>query len=411
MEEIIEDIQQTFGLNAYYLYQQYIFREVAGDDHTSYILNLEFAPASQGYYPDGTASIDVDLHTGELKRITFNEGVNYATGDGLPLAETEAAIEWVEEITALEFGRQFRLVKDEKLALTFEAAVDNIPVYPGGSIHIEFNSDGQLVHFSIDGIFPEESQINWEPFNLTPEKVETVADKQCRLLEIPIEEEEQWLQVYGIEDIFLANDGDTTLPVEQSTVWHSHAPVDNVLEWKKPAESAFQAGEINLANEVTEEEAFAKVPDPALLPITADEQTQAIASATHFLQQEFPGDSGKWKAAGIQRINQYILVVLTPTSPSHRVIERKLKLFLDQKTFAVVNYTDDQVLLNMLAEYQDAEQAKISREAAFEKLSRSLSIEPMYVYEKQQQRYILCGKISCGYVVDAVAGELLPVDK
>lgn len=69
MEEIIEDIQQTFGLNAYYLYQQYIFREVAGDDHTSYILNLEFAPASQGYYPDGTASIDVDLHTGELKRI------------------------------------------------------------------------------------------------------------------------------------------------------------------------------------------------------------------------------------------------------------------------------------------------------------------------------------------------------
>ncbi|WP_100013098.1 hypothetical protein [Lentibacillus sediminis] len=415
LQEVIEDVKQTFGLGAYQLHQQQIFREIAGADRTSYILNLEFIPggeaAADGHHPEGTASIDIDLHTRELKRITFSEEVNLATHEGFPASDKEAAIEWVEEMTGLEFGRQFRLLKDEELALEFEAAVDNIPVHPGGFIHIKFNNDGQLVHFSIYGVFPDESQINWEPFNLTPEKVELVADKQCKLLEIPIEEEGRWLQVYGMEEIFLSNDGATTLPMEQGTVWHSHVPVDKVLEWEKPVKSAFQTEDIDLANEVTAKEALAEVPDPALLPITAEDQTRAIEGAIHFLQQEFPDDSGKWKAAGMQRVSRYIIVVVTPAVPGHRVIERRLKLFLDQETFAVVNYMDDQALLNMLSDYRQAEPAKISRETAFEKLSNSLSARPMYVYEKQQQCYVLCGKLNCGYVVDAVTGELLPVDK
>ncbi len=59
----------------------------------------------------------------------------------------EDIIEWIEEQTQLEYGRQFKLMKETKENIEFHAAVDNIKLFPGGSLDIHFNKEGRLSSF------------------------------------------------------------------------------------------------------------------------------------------------------------------------------------------------------------------------------------------------------------------------
>lgn len=325
----------------------------------------------------------------------------------------EMIIEWIEKESGLEFGRQFKLVHDEDGELGFQAAVDNVPVYPSGSIQVRFNEQDQLVLFSIDGDFPNETQINWEPFSLTPDITDPIAKAQCKLLEIPVESEEKWLPVYGATTIFVTNSRKRILPFAAVEANSSFVKMNAIMEWDEDTSGSesFIPKEIDLSLEVSVEKALAKEPHPDSKPLTQEEVDKSMEETRHFLQLEFPKDSGQWVLTGIHRENGSIFTELKPTSPDYRVIERKIKLVIDREDYQAMNFIDNSVILDMLAGFKEAGKVTMSRDEAFKKLCKHIEVTPVYVFDKEQKRYVLCGKVDSSYGIDALTGEVILLDE
>ncbi|MGJ9458303.1 hypothetical protein [Oceanobacillus sp. CF4.6] len=412
LQEIIDLTAETFHLDHYFLKRHHIFQEQSNMQEPSYILNMEWFPkdadeTDEDYNPSGTASIDVDLHSKLVKRIIFVNGENKTDAHFPPAASTELAIEWIEKETGLEFGRQFKLIHEEEKELLFQAAVDNVAVFPSGSIEIEHNEEGKLSLFSVDGIFPNEDQLNWEPFALTAEQIGPIVKSQSKLLEIPLENEEKWEPIFGTATVFVTNDGKRTISFEEVESPRSFKQKDVLLEWQEPIQERFSKREIDLSLEATLEEVFNVEKAPANEVLTMDDQQHAQRASRDFLRSEFPNDSGKWKLTGLWREKGYIFAQLKPAAPDARVIDRKIKLIIDEKNYQPVNYTDNSIILDMFEHFEKAEDPKLTKEEAFEKLREHIEITPVYVFDKRQNRYILCGKIDCEYGVNAVTGDVV----
>lgn len=411
IQAIIDYVAEKYKLDNYYLKRHHIFSE-----DTSYILNMEWFPndaeiTSEDYSPAGTLSMDVDIHTKLLRRIIFVNGVNVTEASFPQAGNTELAIEWIEQETGLEFGRQFKIVHEEEKELHFQAAVDNIAVFPSGSIDIEFNEQGKLSLFSIDGSFPDEEQLSWEPFALTEETIEPISRTQLKLLEIPVEEEEKWRSVYATTTIFVTNDGQNTISYEQVESPKSLTSVDIILEWDASIDEPFERKDFDLSLEVSPEEAFAKTKNTDRDVLTENDQIQVQSAVLSFLQREYPQASGKWKMTGIWSEKDYIFAELKPAAPSTRVIDRKIRLIIDPTTYEAINYMDNYAILDLFNHFKKADDPKISKEEAFTKLSKHIEVTPVYVYDKTQNRYVLCGKVDCGYGVDSVTGEIILLDE
>ncbi|WP_157037590.1 hypothetical protein [Ornithinibacillus californiensis] len=107
IQEIIHTQQKRFGLENYVLKREHIFMEKDVANQTNYILSLEWYPVDQAnddgdYNPDGTAVLEINLHTKELKRIIFVNDISFATEGIFPAPEIETVIEWVEETTGMK---------------------------------------------------------------------------------------------------------------------------------------------------------------------------------------------------------------------------------------------------------------------------------------------------------------------
>ncbi|WP_087973735.1 hypothetical protein [Oceanobacillus rekensis] len=412
LNKVINLTAEKFNLENHFLKRHHIFREQSDMNETTYILNMEWFPkdadeTDEDYNPSGTASIDVDLQTNLVKRIIFVNGENKTEADFPPAASTELAIEWIEKQTGLEFGRQFKLIHEEEKELLFQAAVDNVAVFPSGSIEMEFNEEGKLSLFSIDGIFPNEEQLNWEPFALTAKHLDPIAKSQSKLLEIPLEDEEKWEAIYGTTTVFVTNDGRRTVSFEEVESPKSYIQKDVLLEWQEPIKEKLTKQDIDLSLEATPEEAFSKEKALGNDILTVDDQQHAEETSRNFLRSEFPEDSGKWKLSGLWREMGYIFAEIKPVAPDARVIDRKIKLIIDEKDYNAMNFIDNHPILNLFKNFEKAEQPKLSKEEAFKKLREHIEFTPVYVFDKKQNRYILCGKIDCEYGVNAVTGEVV----
>src|SRR5699024_12464313 len=117
-------------------------------------------------------------------------------------------IDCVAVITQLVIGKQFIIHMSRYNAFRVSSAVYHIPVAPPGTIQVEFNNSDELTLFSIDGFFPVENKVAWEPFSLLPENLEHLFKQQLKLIDIPLEEEERWLPIYGIDEIYVRNQGE-----------------------------------------------------------------------------------------------------------------------------------------------------------------------------------------------------------
>ncbi|WP_010648520.1 hypothetical protein [Oceanobacillus massiliensis] len=416
LQDIIDYTAEKFNLGNYYLKRHHIFREQLNSNETAYVLNMEWFPneadeSNEDYNPPGTASIDIDIDTKMVKEIIFVAGENMTEAAFPPAASTELAIEWIENETGLEFGRQFKLVHEEEKELLFQAAVDNVAVYPSGSIVMKFNEDGKLSLFSVSGSFPNEKQLNWEPFGLTAELIEPIAKSQNKLLEIPLEEEEKWKAVYGTSTVFITNDGKRTISFDEVEAPQSFTHSDSILEWQEPINEPFSKQKIDLSLEVSPEELFSDGTHHDDEILTVNDQQQAETAVRNFLRAEFPEDSGKWRLSGLWREKGYIFAEIKPVSPDARVIDRKIKLIIDEEKYEAIYFVDNQVILEMFKDFETADRPQITEDEAFEKLRPHIEITPVYVYDKKQKRYILCGKIDCEYGVDAVSGEIVVLDE
>ncbi|WP_077329495.1 hypothetical protein [Virgibacillus siamensis] len=409
LQETIEYTQEKLGLEQYDLKQHQFYQETNHFNETIYILSMEWLPNTvqnaENVISAGAAVVDLNFHTKEFTQITFVQGVSYAAPDKYPLPDTESAIEWIEEQTGLTFGRQFLLIDEDDGVLRFGAAVDNIPVSPVGTIEIAFNAAKQLTDFRIDGDFPDESRIQWEPFALTPEKFEPCAGKQCVLMEIPDESEKKWKAYYGIEEIFIRNDGKTTIPFVRDA--NSSIVFDMVLEWDEALDEAFVSQETDFSTEATVEMAIANKPHPDAQPISEEEQKACAMETLHFLQKVYPDDSGQWKLTKLSREKGYLFAELRPTEPTGYVFERKVRVIIDPDRLAPVNYIDNKEMLQMFNDFQEADLVTVGQEDAFKKLQEHLEIDPVYVYDDASGSYVLCGKLDCAYAVDAVTGETI----
>ncbi|MFC4558215.1 hypothetical protein ACFO3D_08315 [Virgibacillus kekensis] len=406
LEEIVGYAQKKLGLNDYSLHEHTLYREKDIFNNTIYILSMEWTPNNtKESSPAGNAVVELNFHTKAVKRIVFVQNVTNADSAVYPSADKENVIEWIEELTDLTFGRQFLLIEDEEDVLSFGAAVDNIPVAPPGTIHVEFNKDGQLCMFSIDGHFPEEDEISWEPFALTPDTYETTARKQCQLVEMPDEEQGKWLPVYGIEEVYLTNNGKGVIPFDAGL--GSMVMNETVLTWDAPVNKAFSNVEVDFSTEAVLEQALINEPHPDTKPVSEQDVDACEETAVGFLRMVYPEDSGKWKLTGIYRSNGYLFAELWPAAGTSRVIKRKIKLIIDPGTYEAVNYIDNDRLLEMFGHLNKAAEAAISKEEAFSKLREHVEAEPVYVYDQEQGTYVMCGKLDCPYGIDAVTGELL----
>ncbi|WP_010097757.1 hypothetical protein [Ornithinibacillus scapharcae] len=410
IQDIVDDIQKKYGLDHYVLHNHHIYAETNVSNKTDYILSLEFLPSEQEikegeYNPSGTAIIDMNLHTKDLKQITFLNNVSNATEGIFPQQDMDQIIDWIEEETGMMFGKQFKLVHEYENEVSFQATIDNMEVAPTGAIDLIFNEQGQLTQFSIDGIFPTEEEVDWEPFSLTTEDIiDTIMD-HLTLVETPDEENQTWLNLWQVKTFYIKNDRTKLILPENLYQLDKFHQLHITVEWDKPHLETFTTEDYDFSTEVSYEEALENRGEPA--PITEIELQNCLEEVTKVVSNLFPDESGKWTVTGMYPEKNYIICELI--GEKYRSIQRKLKLIIQRDNFTTVNYWDNKFILDMFRPFKEPEQAKIAKVEAFEKLQSSIELTPVYVKESHSDTYQLCGRIVCDDVVDAVSGELIKI--
>ncbi|MBC5635495.1 hypothetical protein H8S33_01530 [Ornithinibacillus sp. BX22] len=411
VKEIANKLQQEYGLEQYVLKREHIFSETTQDNQTNYILSLEWFPVHQSeeneeYNPEGTAVLEVNLHTNELKQLIFVNDVSYATEGIFPAPELESVIEWVEEETGMMFGRQFKLDYEDGTAFSFQATVDNIAVAPSGNIDITFNENNQLTQFSIDGVFPSEKDIDWEPFSLMKEDLMDYIKQQLKLIETPIEEEEKWLKVWTMDTIFIRNDKTNIIIPASLYQLDTYKELNVLLEWDSTSQRDFTPKDIDFSTEVSYEDAMAKI---RVNPLTEDEIQSTIEETKDFLSNLYPDDSGKWTLTGMYPEGNYIIAELKLAASTP--LDRKLKVIISRDSLQTANYWDSKLLFEVFESYAKAEEATIPLDEAFGKIIEHVELTPVYVKDPNSDSYHLCGRLDCEVVVIGTTGEIVPISQ
>ncbi|MFW5438633.1 hypothetical protein [Paenibacillus apiarius] len=413
IKEIIAATRHKFGLDNYYLHSHELYRDVNVFNETMYSLSMEWYPShimeqeEEGLNPTGTAVIQYDLGARQYKSVIFVQGKSYANGPTYQDISLGEIIKWVEAEAGIVYGEQFQLLKGEEGAFHFNECVDGIPIAPSGQIEIRFDEAGKLVQYSVYGHFPPASIIQEETYSLSLENVEPLAKKQLQLIEYPVDEEQCLLPLYGIEEIYVTNDGTGTLPFEFIVQARSRLNIDKVIEWELPSTQPFERKDVDWREEVTSEQALACEPHPDSFPITEAEQEKCIAAVKEGLRQLYPNDSGQWLLKTLHREKGYIQAILRENTPTKRVFQRKLLLFIDANRYEVINYMDNKPLLSMFDEFQAPEDVAVSKDDAYAKLKEFIELTPVYVYVPGEKKYVLCGKLDCQYAVNASSGEVV----
>lgn len=214
-----------------------------------------------------------------------------------------------------------------------------------------------------------------------------------------------------MEELYVSNDKKTTIPFEVMVDRRSYLKIEKMMEWDTPIHEKFAERQLSLTNDcVTPEQAFSFMPHPDTLPLTKHDQEMAIAGVLAFLRKEFPNNTANWMLNSLHRDKRYIIAELKQIE-NIRVPQRKLKVFIDSTHYEAVNYFDNQLFLEMFERYASSDVVTTSKEAAFEKIQSKLELTPVYVYDFEQKRYRLCGKLDCQYGVLATSGDVIELDE
>lgn len=418
IQEIIQASQHKFGLEDYRLHTQELYREVNLFNETTYYLSMEWYPPNvkesvdEDTNPEGTAVISYDLTVGQYTSVIFVQGKSYANSPSYPNIDLEGIIAWIERDTEFVYGKQFQLSRHHNSQYIFYECVDGTPVSPGGHIEIHFDEAGKLVQYSKYGFYASKSLIQKETFTLSLEQVEPLAKQQLKLLEYPVYEEQRLLPLYGIEEVYVTNDGASVIPFDFIIHSGSQLNIDKVIEWEQASTQPFEKVDIEWQKTITVEQAVACEPHPDSFPITEAEQEKAVTAVIEGMSQLYPNDSGQWVLKTLHRHQGYMEAVLREQTPSKRVFQRKLVLFIDAQRFVAVNAMDNLPFIEMFDDFQAADEVIISQDDAYVKLKEKgfIDLTPVYVYHPEQKKYVLCGKLDCQHAMDATSGEIVELN-
>lgn len=416
LQKIITEVQQRFKLENYTLSTWSIFHEKRSLAQANYILSMEWFPnetdnnlKDDDLNPSGTAIIDINFHSGVLYQIVFVNGMsNKNAKDIFPSPKSTNVTQWVEEVTGLIMDKNFMLTSAENNKYHFQATINNLPVIPLGTIQVEFNNQDELILFSLDGVFPDETDIAQEPFTLTIENISHLFKQQLKLFELPVVDNSRWMPVYIIDELFVNNSDMTTF---QDPTEHDKQ-LDLTLSWSTQLESSTEPlARIDLSTEVTFEQALENKPHPDNKLVTPTEKETVITKTRNFLRHEYPLDSDKWFLHKIYREHGYLTAELKLITEAQRVIRRKLKIMMDPSNYDVINFVDNQTFIDMFDDYKEAEKIKIASDDAFEKLKNKLNLSPVYVGQSHNNSYALYGQIGSEYGVLATTGEVINLNE
>lgn len=413
LQELIELTKTKYGLHNYYLKSHIINRDVNIFNETVYTFHMNWfrdhvtEQEDDISNPEGTASIEINLNNCRFKSVIFVKGKSYAE-DGVTFANlhTEDIINWVERETGLTYGKQFQIQKEEEGNLHFKECIDGIDVSPSGSIEVKFDQEGRLTFFNVNGQFPTTDMIIKETYNLTFGKVEHVAEQQLKLTEFPSYQQKKMFPVYAVEEIYVMNDRTSTIPYEFIVDVRSFLPINKTLNWDQSIHPSFDRKKLNWIEDITVEQAFSLEPAADSYPISKVEQEKCVKAVNDLLRQEYPNESGNWILKTLHRDKGYIHAILRMNKQDHRIFQRKLMIMIDANNLQAVNYIDNKSMLDIYDQFQSPDKVAITKEEAYEKLKEFYELKPYYVYDFNQKKYVLCGKLDCQYGVIASNGEV-----
>lgn len=355
-----------------------------------------------------TACIDINVRSHKVESAIFVQGKTYAK-NGVKFAQNNQAdiIKWVEVEIGLKYGKQFQLHKEEEGSLLYKECIDGVAVSPSGYIEIKFDHKGKLTFFSIHGHFPPKEMVKEELYTLTLEKVVHIAKEQLKLIEFPSYKQKRLFPIFVVEEIYVRNDQMSIIPFEVFADTRSYFKVDETIYWDKPINQTFEQKEINWIEDVSVEQAFSSEPSPDSFPITTEEQEKCITSVKDFLRQEYLNETGKWTLKTLHRDKGYIHAILRTNKQDNRVFQRKLMIMIDAKSFEVLNYMDNQAMLEIFNQFQAPDKVRITKEEAYKKVKERFELKSYYVYDFEQKQYVLCGKLDCEYGVNGSNGEVI----
>lgn len=416
IKKLIDLTKKKFGLQNYYLQTHEIYRRVNFFSDTVYTLCMEWFPNHEtdeedGSNPDGTAVIEIDIHTQKFTSAIFVSGKTYAH-NGVSFANftNNDIIKWIEQETGLVYEKQFKLRREEERELLFMECIDGTAVSPSGFIEVHYDEEGKLTFFSNHGHYPSKEMVLEETYSLTFEKIEQLAKEQVQLLEYPSYEQKRLFSLFAVEEIYIRNDQSYTIPYEMFADVNSYREINQTIFWDEPLKQTFDQKELNWNDEVSVEQAYAAEPSPDSFPITMNEKEKCILAVKDLLRQEYSNESGMWVLKTLHREKGYIHAMLRAKKQDKRVFQKKLMLMIDPKNFQVVNYMDNKFMLEHFDEFQAPDKITIEKEDAFEKLKDLFELKPYYVYDFDKKRYVLCGKVDCEYSVNASTGEVIMLD-
>src|SRR5690625_277502 len=416
IKELIHFTKQKFGLDQYYLKNDELYRQVNIFNETFYILSMEWFPnhipdrEDDGSNPDGVAVIEIDVHRKQFRSVIFVGEKSFADGIAFDHDDVNEVINWIEQETKLTYETNFRINRSVEREYYFITCIDGVPVSPTGSIEIKLDHKGKLIFFSVVGECPSKDMIQEEPYTLSLEQIEDLTKKQLKLTELPSFEQEKIFSIYALEEIYVTNDRQTTIPFEFIVDEKAFVKMNQTIKWDTPIYQSFEGKEIELIDNITVEQALACEPSPDSFPIEITEKEKSIVAVENFLRKVYQNDSGKWQMKTLHRDHGYIYATLRLQHQDHRMIRRKLTIMIDPDRFEVLNFADNKMFLEMFDEFQPPAKATIKQENAYEKLKEYIELDPCYVYDFEQMEYILCGKLDCQYGLDALTGEMIVLD-
>lgn len=413
IKEIVNRTKEKYNLTNYHLYEYHIYRRINIYNETEYHLSMEWFPQhineriEEDLNPEGAAAIEINIHTGQTESIIFVGGNTYVTEPVFKSFCLDETVKFIEAETGLKFGEQFILTTEEKNRVHFQSVINGTSVSPSGQIEIECDSKGRLLHYSVYNPFPTKDEVKIENYSLKPESVKSIILNQLKLIEFPSEKDQKLIPVYGIEEIFITNNGSTTIPFDLLKS-NREITIDKRLKWQDCCQqNKFERIPLNFQKEITIEQALASEPHPDAMPITDVEKKQCESLVEDFLREVYPNDSEKWVLRTLHRDHGYIYATLRSFEQSNQIFQRKLLIMIESKTLKVHNYMDNMPLIELYDSYERTDPIKVEKETAYERLKHMIELKPTYVYDDKNQQFILCGKLDSEYGIHAVTGEIV----
>ena len=413
IRQLIESVKEKYHLGNYHLKRHHFYDEVTALNKTSYILCMEWFPdeveaeGDEGLNPEGTAVIEVDVNTGETKRLIFVGGKSYADQRIVTDTGTETVIRWIEQETGLSYWKQFSLSDETERKMIFKACIEGVDCHPAGILEVQFDASGFLTLYSRTGLFPSELITHNETLQVTIEECGKIIMSRLKRKDIPIFPEEKLLPILYFNKVFIKNADRTIIEEDRWEDNRMGGHIGEVLWWEAPSKERFRAVEIEWELDVSEEQALRNQQNTGQMPPGKAEQDTYRTAVIDFMSQEYPNESGEWVLEKIYREKGYMFALLKQNANSTNAFERKLKVVIDPSLLKAVQYFDSGWMAEQYKSFRISGTPFVSLPEAFEKIKGLLELTPAYLYDFQENGYVYGGILDCGYGVDASSGELV----